>query len=640
MCGILGVFSSHKEINESSIKAGLDSLYHRGPDHKSYWLSENKKVALGHTRLSIIDLHTGDQPISDTSNRAHLVANGEFYDFEKIREDLIHKGHVFKTKSDSEIALHLYHEYGTACLKHLRGEFAFCIWDSNQQHFFAARDRFGIKPLFYAEHNGRLYFASEIKALLAAGVPAIWDEDSYTSRAFFFRDRTLFKNIHQVPPGHFLIATNGGIRIIKYWDFNYAKTDEYPDSINEAEIVEDIQSTLKNSIKTRLRADVPVGVYLSGGIDSCAVIGMAAEQHNQPIDAFTISFADKQYDETSIAQEMAKKVNAKFHSIPVSQEDLADNFERSIWHSETLCLNSHGVAKYLLSKAVQEQGFKVVLTGEGSDEIFGGYSSFRSDMLLHNSDNQDPSITEQLLKELHANNKVSSGLLLSQKSSGKMSFLNKILGFEPAWLQPMAESNEKLQALYNLNTQVQSNKIDPIYQFLCHSDLINQVDGIEPVHASMYLLSKSALQNYIFKNLGDRMEMAHSLEGRLPLIDHKLVEKVTKLPANLKIKGVTEKYILREATRPYLLDKVYKREKHPFLSPPSIFNPDDKLHQLVQDTLRSSLLTNIPFFDSTKVIQYLDNLAKLDAKEKITAEALLMEVLSLCMLQKNFGLTH
>jgi len=371
-----------------------------------------------------------------------------------------------------------------------------------------------------------------------------------------------------------------------------------------------------------------------------AVIGMAAEQHNQPIDAFTISFADKQYDETSIAQEMAEKVGAKFHSIPVSQEDLADNFERSIWHSETLCLNSHGVAKYLLSKAVHDQGFKVVLTGEGSDEIFGGYSSFRSDMLLHNSDNQDPSLTEQLLKELHTNNKVSSGLLLSQKSSEKMSFLNKILEFEPAWLQPMAESNEKIQALYNLNTYTQSSKLDPIYQFLCHSDLINQVDGIEPVHTSMYLLSKSALQNYIFKNLGDRMEMAHSLEGRLPLIDHKLVEKVTQLPANLKIKGLTEKYILREATRPYLLDKVYKREKHPFLSPPSIFNPDDKLYQLVQDTLRSSLLTNIPFFDPKKVLQYLDNLPKLETKEKITAEALLMEVLSLCMLQKNFGLTH
>lgn len=640
MCGILSIFSTNQAINEESIKSGLNTLYHRGPDHQSYWVSKDKKVSLGHTRLSIIDLNTGDQPISNSSDTVHLVANGEFYDFEKIRDDLEKKGHIFKTKSDSEIALHLYHEYGTSCLKHLRGEFAFCIWDSNNQQFFAARDRFGIKPLFYAEHNGKLYFASEIKALLAAGVPAIWDEASYVSRAFFFRDRTLFKNIHQVPAGHFIIATNGGVRIIKYWDFDYCKSNNYSHSTNEKEIVEDIRSELNNSVKTRLRADVPVGVYLSGGIDSCAVIGMAAEHHSQPIDAFTISFNDEDYDETPLAREMAEKVNAKFHSIPVSQSDLADNFSQAIWHSESLCLNSHGVAKYLLSKSVRDQGFKVVLTGEGSDEIFGGYSAFRSDMLLYNSENQSPSITKKLLNELKERNKVSSGLLLALGKPKNVEFINKMLGFEPAWLLPLAEKIDQLKELYNKKTTAIMGNIHPIHQFLSHTDITNQLHGIEPVHASMYLLSKSALSNYVFPVLGDRMEMAHSLEGRLPLIDHKVVEKLTQLPVALKIKGITEKYILREATKPYLIDKVYGREKHPFLAPPSILDPNDKLHQLVQDTLRGSLLESLPFFDSKKIIKYLDDIPKLDAGMKVGAEALLMEILSLCMLQKNFQISN
>jgi len=639
MCGILGVYSNSKEIDVTSIQKGLDVLYHRGPDHNSYWLSQDKKIALGHTRLSIIDLQTGDQPISDSVNNIHLVANGEFYDFETIREDLITRGHKFKTKSDSEIALHLYKEYGTSCLKYLRGEFAFCIWDSNHKQFFAARDRFGINPLFYAEHNGKLYFASEIKAILAAGVPAVWDEDSYASRAFFFRDRTLFKNIHQIPPGHFLIATNGNLRIIKYWDFNYAKVDQYPNELDEREAIEDIRTTLIDSVKTRLRADVPVGVYLSGGIDSCAVLGIAAEQHNHPIDAFTISFKDKQYDETDIAKEMAQKVNANFHSIPVSQEDLADNFAQTIWHSETLCLNSHGVAKFLLSKAVQQQGFKVVLTGEGSDEIFGGYSAFRSDM-YHYSGLQNTAKTNQLLKKLEESNKVSSGLLLPTGNVKSIEILKNTLGFEPTWLLPIVQNVTTLKELFNKSTNALSTENHFIHQFLCHCDISNQVDGIEPVHASMYLLSKSALYNYVFPTLGDRMEMAHSLEGRLPLIDHKLVEKMTQLPANLKIKGITEKYILREATRPYLLNKVYNREKHPFLTPPSILNTEDKLHQLVQDTLRSSLLKSIPFFNPQKVTSYLDNLHNLPDKNKVSAEAILMEILSLCMLQKNFDLTY
>lgn len=639
MCGILSIFSKNKAVNVGKVESGLNSIIHRGPDCQSHWLSEDKKVALGHTRLSIIDLNSGDQPISNSTNTIHLVANGEFYDFEIIREELKHKGYNFKTLSDSEIALHLYQEHGTSCLKYLRGEFAFCIWDSHNKVFFAARDRFGIKPLYYAEHDGAVYFSSEVKALFAAGVPAIWDEESYVSRAFFFRDRTLFKNVHQVPPGHFLIATNGGIRVIKYWDFNYSSNKDMQQIDNEEELISNVRTLLKDSIKTRLRSDVPLGIYLSGGIDSCAVLGLAAEQHDKTIDAFTIAFDNQEYNESHIAQEMAEKVNARFHQLVISQADLADNFSQAIWHSESLCLNSHGAAKYLLSKFVRDNGFKVVLTGEGSDEIFAGYSSFRSDFLLYQKSLQDADNNSKL-EELRNNNGISAGLLLTKSRPQNIEFLRKILGFEPAWLLPIGNTIDSLKSLYNARTLNQMGDLHPIQQFLLHSDLINQTTVEQPVHTSMYLFAKSVLPNYVFPILGDRMEMAHSVEGRVPLIDHKLVETIVKMPITMKIKGKTEKYILREAARPYLIDKVYNRQKHPFLTPPSIFNPKEKLHQLAQDTLRSNLTNEMPFFNPKKVIHFLDNIHNVEDNSKIAMEALLMEMLSLCMLQKHFSLSH
>lgn len=639
MCGIISLYSKRAPVNEANIQAALKSLYHRGPDQQNYWLSESKKIALGHTRLSIIDLTTGDQPISNSSNSHHIVANGEFYDFEIIRKQLQEKGYHFKTGSDSEIALHLYNEYGTACLKHLRGEFAFCIWDESQKVFFAARDRFGIKPLYYAWHNDQLYIASEIKALIAAGVPAKWDVESYLSRAFFFRDRSLFEGIHQVPPGHYILATDSGFRINKYWDISYPTTDEYHAEYNEDEIIKDVRNSLLDATRTRLRADVPVGVYLSGGLDSCAVLGMATEIHHKSVDAFTLSFESPDYDESAIAKKMAEHSGANYNPISIKQSDLADYFSESIKHSETVCMNAHGIAKYVLSKEVRKQGYRVVLTGEGADEVFAGYSSFRNDMILYNSESQNPDTVQSLLDSLNQSNKVSSGLLTTQNTPKNIEFIKRFLSFEPSWLPPLAEINNSIKDLYNADTKSYLGNINPIYQFLIHSDLVNQVEGREPVHASMYLMSKSALPNYVLTILGDRMEMANSLEGRLPFLDHHLVEKVRNLPVRYKIRGMQEKYIMREAVKPYVIKDVYQREKHPFLAPPSVLSPSDKLHQLVQDTLRSDLFNSLPFFNQDAVISFLDEIPNLAQDKWASTEAILMELLSLSYLQHHYKLS-
>ena len=401
MCGIAAFFSSDKRISAERLKRATNTLHHRGPDSQGAWLSPNQRVGLGHARLSIIDLTTGDQPIANEDERIHIVVNGEFYDFERQRRELERRGHLFRTRSDSEIALHLYEEFGAHCVQQLRGEFAFVLWDEANQTLFAARDRFGIKPLYYAVHDDTLYLASEIKALFAAGVPARWDHESFYQHATgpAMSDRTLFDGVHQVPPGHYLTATTNGMRILRYWEFNYPPADELgADTRDESAFVEEFAAVFEEAVRLRMRADVPVGCYLSGGLDSCAVLGFAARLSSSPIQAFTLTFDQAAYDEGDIAREMAARAGANFHPIPIKQSDIADNFADAIWHSETLFSNGHGVSKYLLSRAVRDAGYKVVYTGEGSDEIFGGYVHFRSDMLQHNTQGQDAAEVQRLLQ--------------------------------------------------------------------------------------------------------------------------------------------------------------------------------------------------------------------------------------------------
>jgi len=592
-------------------------------------MSDDKRVSLGHTRLSIIDLSTGDQPISDRQGNTHLTANGEFYDYEKIREELIKLGHEFKTNSDSEIALHLYRQYGTSCLEHLRGEFAFCLWDANNQFLFVARDRVGIKPLYYSFHEGVLYVASEIKAILAAGVPAYWDEESYMSRAYKYRDRTLFKNVYQVPPGHFLIATSGGYRIVKYWDFNYPE-DGCEAYKSEDEAAEDLKQVLLESTKMRLRADVPVSVYLSGGVDSCAVLGMAAEYSDKKLDTFTLSFSDSAYDESLAATEMAETVGANSKILSVKEDELADNFSDTLWYTENFCINSHNVAKYLLSKFVRKNGYKVVLTGEGSDEVQCGYPSFRLDLARESGD-------IDRINALYETNSVSAGALLPSDEVGshETTRLSNAIGFFPSWLMPQLEMIKKLRSLYTESMLDKYGTMDPLWQFLVHQDVSGQLNGINNVHKSMYLMSKSLLPNYILRSLGDGVEMANSIEGRVPFLDHKVIEKTVNMPVSMKIKGTVEKNLLRKAVREFIPESVFYREKHPFLAPPSAFNTKSRLFQFIQDMVCTST-SDVPFIDRKKAADLVESMVDAPRDKQVAAEPIIMEMLSICIMHDRF----
>jgi len=640
MCGIVGVFSRRGDVQATILERATKSLYHRGPDGQRQWISADRTVGLGHARLSIIDLSTGDQPIASEDERTRIIVNGEFYGFEAIQKELEGRGHRLRTKSDSEIALHLYEDFGTQCLHHLRGEFAIVLWDQTRRQLFAARDRFGIKPLFYAWHEGTLYLASEVKALWAAGVPARWDEQGvYNSVSMGgHMGRTLYDGIFQIPPGHFLLATDKHVQINQYWDFDYPLKENNQPARRDEEYKEEFRAALEESVKIRLRADVPVGVYLSGGLDSCAVLGLAAMHHPEPVQAFTLTFEQAAYDEGPIAKEMAALAGAEFHPIPIVQRDLADNFADAIAQAETLCVNAHGVAKYLLSRAVRDAGYKVVITGEGSDEILGGYPHFRRDMLLYNREGQDEAAIAELLEWLDQQNTVSRGLLLPDGEIGSMEAVKRVLGYAPTWIETFSSRQVKMRPLLDAGIQAKYGATEGSYGILDEVDVRRQLTGRDALNQSLYLWSKTAMASYILTMLGDRMEMAHSIEGRVPFLDHKVVETIVRQPVNQKVRGMTEKYVLREAVRDVITVQVYRRQKHPFLSPPATLSPDDTFNTYVQDMLRGPVLKALPFFDQRKVVTLLDELPGMNVGARTANDQILMLLVSMCVLQERYGL--
>ena len=623
MCGIVAIFSPAAPVSRVALENATKALRHRGPDGQRYWVSPDGHVGLGHARLSIIDLTTGDQPIPNEDGSRQIIVNGEFYDYECIQKELEQAGHHLKTRSDSEIALHLYEDLGAHCLNRLRGEFAIVIWDGVNRTLFAARDRFGIKPLFYALHDGALYFASEVKALFAAGVAARWNPQSLYDVANFsgHQTRTLFDGVFQIPPGHYLVATDKRIQLSRYWDFDYPRATDHVPERSDAEYAEEFRYVFEESVRMRLRADVPVGCYLSGGIDSCAIVGLAARHHTQAIRAFTLRFDRPEYDEGEVAKEMAARAGAEFYPIPVRLDDLADNFCDSISQSEVLCVNAHGVAKYLLSRAVRDAGYKVVLTGEGSDEIMGGYLHFGRDMMLSNQLSPTP------FASLPANGK------------GPLEGVKRVLGFVPSWIQTAGAQSAKVRGIFADSFLQEFKEREASRSLLNDIDVAGQLTGRHPLNQSLYLWSKTVLPNYLLTNLGDRMEMAHSIEGRVPFLDHRLVELIRSQPVTQKIHGSTQKYVLREAVRDVVTDTVYRRPKHVFQSPPATLDPNGKFNTLVQDVLRGPILRSIPLFDQRKVVTLLDSLHAGQEGLRVANDHVLLIALSACVLQQRFQLS-
>ena len=640
MCGIVAMFSRGGPISEKLLERATHSLKHRGPESQRCWISPDQRVGLGHARLSIIDLTTGDQPIANEDESLRIVVNGEFYGYEETQQELERDGHKLRTHSDSEIALHLYEKLGTQCLHRLRGEFAFVLWDSVNNTIFAARDRFGIKPLFFAQRDNTLYLASEVKALFAAGVPARWDCAAvYNSAGIGEQNRTLFDGVFQIPPGHFMLATENGLQLTRYWDFDYPKEVADAPQRSDKEYEEEFTSVFEEAVKLRLRADVPVACYLSGGIDSCAVLGLASRHHRGPLRAFTIKFDHEEYNEDKVAKEMAMRAGAEFCPVLARSDDLADHFSDAIAQAETFAVNTHGVAKYLLSRAVREAQFKVVLTGEGSDEILGGYMHFRRDM---QSTKTNGNTIEQSAGSVSTINQPAPIDGCSTSLNGKgfsLEVARKVLGFVPNWMEIACDISTGMHSVQNDEFVAEGKNRDGFRNFFNGLDIPGQLTGRHPLHQSLYLWSKTRLPNYLLTVLGDRMEMANSVEGRLPFLDHHVVELARSLPVNQKIRGGTHKYILRQSMREIITPTVFRRPKQPFWSPPASLNPSGRFNTMMQDLLRGPVLRSLPFFDQPKIVRMLDAMPKMDQMVHITNEQILMMVLSACVLQDRYRIS-
>lgn len=651
MCGIAGFIYADRDhpVDPETLVAMAAIQYHRGPD--GFGIRRMPGVGLSHARLSIVDLNEnrGRQPFESTDGRLMMTTNGELYDYQRIRADLTARGARFQTKSDSEMVLHLYPRLGLDdTLPHLRGEFAFALYDRDEDKLMLVRDRFGIKPLYWVNTGNMLAFGSELKVLFAhPEVPRRFDAQGVYHQLMqtIVPGSTAFEGIHQVPPGHVLeVQRKDGrlhIKQRKYWDMDFPQEADRPLEYDETDWTEQVRAGLLEAVQLRLEADVPVGSYLSGGIDSCAILGLAAAARQNPVKAFTIGFDSAEYDESSIAREMAESTGADQDIMMLDATHLYDNFVETLWHTERTIYNTLGVAKLLMSRHVRNVGYKVVLTGEGSDELFGGYPAFRRDLFLHGLDHLSPAERlewEQLLAE---QNKLFKGAMLAEDEINNPALEAKV-GFTPSCLQPWLASAIRVPGILNQDLRSQLSDYDPGAAIAAQLDA-EMLQGRHPLDKAQYVWIKTMLEGQILTWGGDRVDMANSMEARPAFLDHHLAELATHVPPSLRIKGRTEKYVLREAMKGLLPEILYKRQKFAFMAPPAHTDPKKwaAMRKLADEYLSDQAIVDAGVLDP-KGVQSLFGLhdqSDLTAATQNKLDAIINHMLGVQVLHHHFVAT-
>ena len=650
MCGIAGIFSAQNLPDEvaDQLEAQLQTIVHRGPDGTRCHIERDKGVAMGHVRLSINDLEGGQQPLHSLDQRYVFTNNGEFYDFKYLRSNLMAEGERFSTKSDSEIALGLYRKLGVGFTKHLRGEFAFSLYDRKEDELLLLRDRFGVRPLFYWVSPDRktLIYGSEVKAILAhPSVPARLDRRAALHQLMqtIAPGMSAFEGIHSLAPGHFLrVRKQGGkleLKTVKYWDFDFPADEVRRTSLREPqEYIDQVRQELVRSIVLRLEADVPVGCYLSGGIDSCSILGLATGAMQSSTKAYTIAFDDDAYDESPIAKEMAESMNADQELIRLRAEDLyGENYIKTVWHAERTFYNTLGVAKNLMSRRVWDSGYRCVVTGEGADELFAGYPAFKRDMFLHGLKDETPQVRAEYQAALEQTNKLFKGAILAEKQRSHPAW-DKICGFTPSWIQPWMDTLDLARPLLADDVLEELREYDPIAEIAGRMDG-SMLNGRHPLDRAQYTWSKCQLEGQILNWGGDRVDMANSMESRPAFLDHHLAEIAVHVPPNLRIKGNVEKYVLREAVRGVLPEILYKREKFAFMAPPAHTDESKrmKVEELIGDFLNPSMVKDAGICSPKRIDQFLNEYrVDQDPTSLVRKDTLLNHLLCLHILHDQF----
>jgi asparagine synthase (glutamine-hydrolysing) len=581
MCGICGIFNLNNNnicIEEFDVVNMASELMHRGPDDTGYLIK--KDFGIGFKRLSIVDLISGNQPITNENNSLSLVCNGEIFNYKELRHELQCKGHIFKTETDIEVIIHLYEEYGKNLVQKLNGQFAFALIDEKIKKIFIFRDHFGIIPLFYSITQGVLIFASEIKALLKHKFVDrqvdLTGLDQFFSLPGTVSPRTMFKNISSLPPGHFIIGSFGDpdIKVCEYWDIVYPKEEENKIIYKEEYYKEKLEELLLKSIRYRLQADVPVGAFLSGGLDSSLIVGMIKSLSIDTMKIFSIIFDNQLFSEEKYQQIVIDETNFDHHKIKFQTEDVFNRLEKVIWHSETPLKETYNTATLALSSMASEKNTKVILTGEGSDELFAGYPSYRFDAFRRKR-NFNISLNDEENK-------------LRLKLWGDKDF-----------------KYEKDHYSYKLTKKkLYSNQLNKIYDEFdfTNFEVVNKkrIQGIHPIHKRSYLDMKLRLADHLISDHSDRMLMANSIEGRFPFLDIDLVDFATQIPSELKLNNFQEKYILKKVARKYVPSQIIEREKFIFSAPGSPYFLQTK-NEWILDLLSYETIKKQGYFNPEEI---------------------------------------
>jgi len=638
MCGIAGFIDSGKSISEAEgepiLNRMMTRIHHRGPDDCGLYIEPG--MGMGNVRLSIIDLSGGDQPLSNEDGSLWIVYNGEVFNYIELHDDLIKKGHKFKTHCDTEVILHMYEEYGDAALQYLNGQFAFAIWNTKKKECFFARDRVGIRPLFYANVNGTLVFGSEIKSLFEfPGIKRHFSPESLKEVFTFWTTlspHTVFEGVSELPPGHCALFKDGRLEIKKYWSLRYATTSTMFNGTPD-EALDQFRYLLSDSVALRLRSDVPVAAYLSGGLDSSATTALIKKVAPGHLNTFSIGFADNVFDETKYQNEVSQYFQTNHKSIICSALDIADWFPKVVWHSEIPLLRTSPAPMMGLSKLVHEQGIKVVITGEGADEALAGYNIFKETLIRQFWAKQPQSkIRPLLLKKLYPYlpniTQASNGML-------RMFFGYRLEETEsPVYSHFLRWQNtSNIQKHFTTDLNEHLKNYNPIEQY---ARMIQpEVEGISSLAKAQLIETNVFMSGYLLSSQGDRMAMANSVEGRYPFLDYRLLEFAASLPDEFKLKGMNEKFLLKELMKNNIPKSVINRPKQAYRAP--IFEAflGSKVPDYVNDMLSADSIIACGVFNSESVSNLINKIKTAQIPSEVDNMAL-VGVLSTQLLFNQF----
>jgi asparagine synthase (glutamine-hydrolysing) len=613
----------------------LGSIRHRGPDEFGIYLGAS--VALGNARLSIIDVGGGQQPISNEDRSIWVVFNGEIFNYVELKAELESRGHRFATHCDTEVIAHAYEEYGADCLERFNGQFAIALWDEREQSLLLARDRLGVRPLFYTEQDGRLVFGSEIKAIfvvpeVSRSIDAVALDQTFTYWSPQ-PPRTAFAGIKQLPPGHLLVIRDGKMRISRYWDPVDSFSAAPPKDATIDDYAEEFRDLLKDAVRIRLRADVPVGAYLSGGLDSSAIAAVVRTLGVSHLDTFSIAFSDPQFDESEHQRQMAKFLGTEHQVVQATHADIGRVFPEVVWHTETPLLRTAPAPMFLLSKLVHDRNYKVVLTGEGADEFLGGYDIFKEAMVRRFwSRAPESRWRASLLRRLYPD----IGGLASASDAYLRAFFGQGLTEtgRPDYSHMIRWRNTRRAARF-----FSKDFLAAVEEGRTKSTIPNpQSDtpsGLTGLAQAQLNEITTFLSPYLLASQGDRVAMAHAVEGRFPFLDVRVVEFCNRLPLTMKLRGLRDKRLLRKAAADWLPQEILQRGKRPYRAPihRSFFNGTTE--EWVREVVSPGAVKETGIFNPAAVTQLVQ---RLDRGQTLgeTDDMALVGILSTHLLSRQF----